>query len=72
MVMELMEGGELLDRILQQNFFSEKETANSIHRFLAKKRFARERMGLIKAHVQPAHHSTLVVKVGTDINITES
>ena len=28
MVMELMRGGELLDRILQQKFFSEKEAAN--------------------------------------------
>lgn len=28
MVMELMKGGELLDRILQQKFFSEKEAAN--------------------------------------------
>ena len=28
MVMELMKGGELLDRILQQRFFSEKEAAN--------------------------------------------
>ena len=28
MVMELMRGGELLDRILQQKFFSEKEAAS--------------------------------------------
>ncbi len=28
MVMELMKGGELLDRILQKKFFSEKEAAN--------------------------------------------
>ena len=28
MVMELMQGGELLDRILHQKFFSEKEAAN--------------------------------------------
>jgi len=28
MVMELMRGGELLDRILHQKFFSEKEAAN--------------------------------------------
>ena len=28
MVMELMKGGELLDRILNQTFFSEKEAAN--------------------------------------------
>ena len=28
MVMELTKGGELLDRILQQKFFSEKEAAN--------------------------------------------
>lgn len=28
MVMELMKGGELLDRILHQKFFSEKEAAN--------------------------------------------
>ena len=28
MVMELMKGGELLDRILQQRFFSEKEAAS--------------------------------------------
>lgn len=27
MVMELMKGGELLDRILKQKFFSEKEAA---------------------------------------------
>ena len=27
MVMELMRGGELLDRILQQKFFSEREAA---------------------------------------------
>ena len=27
MVMELMKGGELLDRILQQKFFSEREAA---------------------------------------------
>ena len=28
MVMELMKGGELLDRILHQKFFSEREAAN--------------------------------------------
>ncbi len=28
MVMDLMKGGELLDRILNQKFFSEKEAAN--------------------------------------------
>ena len=28
MVMELMKGGELLDRILHQKFFSEKEAAH--------------------------------------------
>ncbi len=28
MVMELMRGGELLDRILQDHYFSEKEAAN--------------------------------------------
>lgn len=28
MVMELMKGGELLDRILHQKFFSEKEASN--------------------------------------------
>ena len=30
MVMELMRGGELLDRILQQKFFSEKEAAGVV------------------------------------------
>lgn len=31
MVMEMMRGGELLDRILQQKFFSEKEAACVMH-----------------------------------------
>lgn len=31
MVMEMMKGGELLDRILQQKFFSEKEAACVMH-----------------------------------------
>ena len=31
MVMEMMHGGELLDRILQQSYFSEKEAANIIY-----------------------------------------
>ena len=31
MVMELMKGGELLDRILHQKFFSEKEAANVLY-----------------------------------------
>ena len=30
MVMEMMKGGELLDRILQQSFFSEREAANIV------------------------------------------
>ena len=30
MVMEMMQGGELLDRILQQSYFCEKEAANII------------------------------------------
>lgn len=31
MVMEMMHGGELLDRILQQSYFCEKEAANIIY-----------------------------------------
>ena len=31
MVMEMMHGGELLDRILQQSYFSEKEAANIVY-----------------------------------------
>lgn len=36
MVMELMRGGELLDRILQQKFFSEKEAANVLFVLVSK------------------------------------
>ena len=31
MVMEMMKGGELLDRILQQSYFSEREAAHIIY-----------------------------------------
>ena len=31
MVMEIMKGGELLDRIIQQSHFSEKEAANIVY-----------------------------------------
>ena len=31
MVMEMMKGGELLDRILQQSYFSEREAANIVY-----------------------------------------
>ena len=36
MVMEMMRGGELLDRILQQKFFSEKEAACVMHALVCK------------------------------------
>ena len=31
MVMEMMKGGELLDRILKQSYFSEREAANIVY-----------------------------------------
>ena len=39
MVMELMKGGELLDRILAQKFFSEKETAAVMAVLVSQKHF---------------------------------